>query len=253
MLKWLTSLNAKSALGRLVRLPLSFIPLSQVITVRSGLNKGARWIVGSSTHGCWLGTYEAEKQDLISKLIRKGMVVWDIGANAGFYTIGFSRLVGSSGRVYAFEPLAENANNLIRHVRLNELSNTTFVQAALASRTGLSPFAISESNSMGCLSEQSTSYLVPTMTADGWLRDFPDCRPDLIKIDVEGAEAQVLLGAAELLRTNAPILLLALHGEAPTRQCREILLSHGYSLYYMDGSPADSGPLKHDEIFARKL
>ena len=104
IMRALTDLSPESALGALVRLPLRLIPPSHVITVKDGLNKGARWIVGSSIHGCWLGTYESEKQNVVSKLVRPGMVVWDVGANAGFYTLAFARLVGNTGRVYAFEP-----------------------------------------------------------------------------------------------------------------------------------------------------
>lgn len=52
--------------------------------VRSGINKGRRWIVGSSIHGCWLGHYEIEKQSVIRRLVKPGMrmKLFDVGANA---------------------------------------------------------------------------------------------------------------------------------------------------------------------------
>lgn len=55
------------------------------------------WVVGSAPHGCWLGTYELEKQRTIMPFIKPGMTIFDIGAQAGFYTLLFSRLVGPSG------------------------------------------------------------------------------------------------------------------------------------------------------------
>lgn len=252
MMKALSDLHPESMLGALVRLPLRLIPRSHVITVKGGLNKGARWIVGSNTHGCWLGTYESEKQNLVSKLVRRGMVVWDVGANAGFYTLAFARLVGDAGRVYAFEPFAENTNNLLKHVRLNRLSNATVIQAALGANTGLVGFCVAHSNSMGHISEQENSYLVPSSTVDEFLARHPEACPDLLKIDIEGAEAGLLSGAAQFLRQSAPEIILALHGQDQSRKCTELLTSLGYSLYYLDGSAVNEAPLRSDEIYARK-
>jgi FkbM family methyltransferase len=191
-------------------------------------------------------------QDRVAQLVRPDMVVWDVGANAGFYTLAFSRLVGNSGRVYAFEPFAENAHNLLRHVRLNGLVNVKIIQAALANQSGLLHFSSGASNSQGRISSDDTSYLVPTFAADDFIARFPDSRPQLIKIDVEGAESALLSGAIQLLSKFGPDLLLALHGEAQERACREILLSKGYSLNYLDGSAADALPFRHSEIYARK-
>jgi FkbM family methyltransferase len=252
MLGALTKLHPRSILGALVRFPLALFPRRHVTVVRQGLNQGLRWVVGSSTHGCWLGTYEREKQALLSRLVRPGMVVWDVGANAGFYTLAFSRLVGETGRVFAFEPLAENANNLLRHLQLNQIRNARVIQAALAGDTGLTGFSIAESNAMGHISPQDGSYLVPTFTADDFLARHPEARPDLLKIDIEGAESALLSGASQLLRDVAPELVLALHGETQSHLCVEHLRSLGYSLYYLDGSPADSLPLRSDEIHARR-
>ncbi len=252
MLSTLTRLHPRSVVGGLVRLPLRLIPRQHVTRVRSGVNRGMKWIVGSSIHGCWLGTYEHEKQNLVPALTRPGMVVWDIGANAGFYTLAFSRLVGSSGHVYAFEPFAENVHNLLRHVRLNGLSNTTVIQAALAAQTDLVGFRAAPSNSMGRIAAEPTSYLVPSLSADSFLRRHPESRPQLLKIDIEGAEALLLSGAEELLESAAPEILLALHGEAQGVACRRILTAHGYSLYCLDGSAIGQGPIIGDEIYARK-
>jgi FkbM family methyltransferase len=252
ILKTLTDLSPKSVFGAFIRFPLRLVPRNHVASVRSGINKGAQWIVGSSIHGCWLGTYEHDKQALVLELVQPDMIVWDIGANAGFYTLAFARIVGKSGRVYAFEPFAENANNLLRHVHLNGLENTKVIQAALADQSGLAAFSIGKSNAHGRISGKDTSYMVPTFAADDFIARFPKSLPQLIKIDVEGAETAVLSGAAQLLSTCGPDILLALHGEAQGRECREILHSRGYRIYYLDGSAADAGPLRSSEIYARK-
>ena len=59
--------------GKLLRLPLRLVPKGTVVRVRGGLNRGMKWVVGSSTHGCWLGTYEMAKQNTIDRFIRPGM------------------------------------------------------------------------------------------------------------------------------------------------------------------------------------
>jgi len=253
MIRKLTEFHPESLLGRLVRLPLRLIPPTRVVSVVGGINKGAAWICGSSIHGCWLGTYEPEMQRLMEKIVRPGMRIWDIGANAGFYTLAFSRLVGGAGRVYAFEPLAGNAKNLLAHVRLNELRNVTVVQTALSAATGLAGFHVAPSNSMGHVAAAENSYLVPTVTVDGFLAERPEARPDLIKVDVEGAESSLLAGGLQFLTHAAPEIVLAVHGPEQGRICADLLASLGYSLFHPDGAPVAGGLTGSEQIHARKI
>ncbi len=76
-----------SLLGRAMRLPLRLIPRHWAVPVIQGPLKNMRWIVEAGTHGCWLGTYEWEKAQRFAQEIRPGMVVFDIGAHAGFYSL----------------------------------------------------------------------------------------------------------------------------------------------------------------------
>jgi hypothetical protein len=94
--------------GRALRLPLRLIPRSLVVPILQGPLRGARWIVGSATHGCWLGCYERAKQQGFVRILAPGQVVYDLGANVGFYTLLAARRVGPTGEVHAFEPGAEN-------------------------------------------------------------------------------------------------------------------------------------------------
>src|SRR5712691_4000859 len=217
--------------GTLLMLPLKLIPKRMTVTVRSGINRGMKWIVGSSIHGCWLGTYELEKQSVIQRYVKPGMIVFDIGANAGFYTLAFSRLVGEKGQVWAFEPLAENANNILRHVNLNRLQNVTLLQTAVADRNGVVGFNIAESNAMGFISRQvHASYKVPSVSLDHLFADGAIPVPDVIKMDVEGAESLVLSGTKDFLKKKKATLFIALHGDDQKRQCIKILRSSGYKV-----------------------
>jgi len=253
MIRKLTAFHPESLLGRLVRLPLRLIPPTRVVSVVSGINKGAAWIAGSSIHGCWLGTYEPEMQRLMAEIVRPGMQVWDIGANAGFYTLAFSRLVGSTGRVYAFEPLAANASNLLAHVHLNGLRNVTVVQSALSGTTALIGFHVAPSNSMGHIAAAEMSYLVPTTTVDDFLAERPEARPDLIKVDVEGAEGDLLAGSLQYLAHAAPEIVVALHGPEQGEICADLLASLGYSLFHLNGAPLVGALTGSEQIHARKI
>ena len=230
MIAELNAVDTHSRTGRLLRFLLNRIPKSHVARVRGGVNKGRRWVVGTSIHRCWLGSYEADKQALLERLVKPGMVVWDVGANAGFYTLAMSRLTGETGHVYAFEPLASNLQNLQRHVHLNQLANTTVVQTALGGMNGLCGFDTGISHQKGFLSQAKTDYLVPCMTVDEFLRVRPEARPGLLKIDVEGAESGVLEGARQFLSEHHPILLLALHGPDQVKKCHQLLHEFGYSI-----------------------
>jgi predicted RNA methylase len=91
--------------------------------ILQGPGRGIRWIVGAGTHGCWLGSYESEKQAVVAEALGPGMVFYDLGANAGFYTLLAARAVLPGGEVIAFEPLPENISYLRRHVERNGFRN----------------------------------------------------------------------------------------------------------------------------------
>ena len=236
-------------LGKVLRLPLRLLPKRKLMTVRSGINTGYRWIVGSSTHGCWLGTYEWEKQDIVVQLVRPGMKILDIGANAGFYTLAFARLAGAKGHVWAFEPLAANVVHLLQHVQVNGLGNVSVIQAAVADRSGIAGFAVHQSNAMGAISEKASSYRVPTLSLDDLVRDGVIDAPDLVKMDVEGAEALALTGAREILARGQSTWLISLHGAAQAELCVAILRRAGYEVRLPDGAPAPEA-ITTDEIIA---
>ncbi len=216
--------------------------------VLAGANRGMKWVVGTSVHGCWLGTYESDTQGVIGAHVRAGSTIFDIGANAGFYSLAFSRMCGPSGSVWAFEPLAENVANLLRHVQINHLQNVTVVQAALSDTAGFAGFHVAENNSMGSLSLSATAYRVPTSTLDEMISRHGAPVPDFVKMDVEGAEHAVLLGASQLLARRSATWLVALHGDTQCRDCVVAFESNGYSVTRIDGSPA--GRRAEEQILA---
>ena len=246
----LSQTSPGSLLGRLLRLPLRLVPKRAVVTVRSGLNKGLHWIAGSSVHGCWLGHYEQEKQALATRLVQPGMKVLDIGANAGFYTLAFSHLVGKSGHVWAFEPIAANACKLSNHLALNEITNVTLIQAGVASGAGIAAFDTDFGDSEWRMSNRPGTYLIPTVSLDALVETGILPVPDFIKMDVEGAEASVLAGAKGILENGKTSFMIALHANEQLNQCLSQLLECRYRIYRLDGMQLESGCGFADEIYA---
>ncbi len=190
--------------------------------VMRGRLAGARINLGGSFIRYLTGDAEPEVQDALAQLIEPGQTVYDVGANIGFFTILCSRLVGPQGRVYAFEPIPQNLATLRRNVALNGLTNVVVVEKALSSSTGtaemfVSPWSAFHSLNVAGASKQDNhgpeagEIVVQTVTLDEFLQDGDVRAPDLVKIDVEGAELIVLAGMGETLRTRKPLLLCELH------------------------------------------
>ncbi len=130
----LTTANLKGSplLSQLIRLPLKFVPKGLVVPILSGPARGLKWVTGSGTHGCWLGTYERDRQQQLTELLKPGDCFLDIGANVGFYSVLASRIVGATGQVHSFEPFPRNVDYLQKHIELNRLTNVTVHPLALS-------------------------------------------------------------------------------------------------------------------------
>ncbi len=208
----LAKINSKSFAGKAVRWPLRLIPSSMTVRIMQGGNKGYKWVVGSGVHGYWLGTYEIEKQLLIMNYCKTAQIAYDIGAHVGFYTLLFSRLVGSYGRVYCFEPDLRNLYYLKRHLLMNRISNVCVFPIAVGNQTGYRYFCESQSSSMGHLSEKCENSIVISDRIDRLVYEYRLVKPpDIMKIDVEGAEFEVLKGMMETVKRCKPIIFIAFH------------------------------------------
>jgi FkbM family methyltransferase len=225
-------------LARLLRLPLRLLPPERFVPILSGPLRGWRWVIGSATHGAWLGTYEREVQRLFQQSLRPGDVCFDVGANVGFYTLLASRLVGERGTVVAFEPLPRNLGYLRRHLEANRIRNVRLLPVAVSDRGGTAHFAEGNGPAMGSLAE-SGGLEVQTVTLDQLVASGELPAPSFVKIDVEGAEDAVLTGAAGLLRAHHPTILLSTHGYRHHQTCWSRLKEFGYVLSLLRDGTAD--------------
>lgn len=222
-----SKVSSTGAIGKLLRLPLRLIPPEMSVPILQGPMRGKKWIVGSADHGCWLGSYEWEKQQEVQRFLKLGSVFYDIGANVGIYTLLAAQLVGHSGSVYAFEPMPRNLDFLHRHVAMNKLSNVTIFEQAVSNVQGTIRFSPGASHSMAKMDEQG-KVEVSVTSLDAAVANHGLRPPHMIKIDVEGAEVSVLEGAAHLLAANSPIIFLATHGEKIHSDCLKLLYSMNF-------------------------
>jgi len=241
-----SGVSRQTVVGKLLRLPLRLIPNGMAVPVLQGPLRGKRWLAGSSTHGCWLGSYEYEKQRFFAKEIRANTVVFDIGANVGFYTLLASVLVGPEGQVIAFEPVPRNIDFLRKHVRLNRIDNVEIMEVAVSDAFGVATFDLGPDSSQGRIAKGG-ELNVQTVCLDGLISAGEKPVPDYLKIDVEGAEMSVLTGAQNLLKGAHPAIFLATHSPALHQQCLAFLRSLGYTVQAVDGQPIE----KTDELFAQ--
>ncbi len=214
--------------------------------VMSGPLRGWRWIAGAATHGCWIGTYERDAQRVFEDHVREGSVVYDVGANAGFFTLLASKLAGPGGAVYAFEPLPRNLEFIRAHIARNGVRNVHVMPVAVSDRNGTARFTAADNPAMGGLSSEG-GIEVETTTLDALRATLP--APSFIKMDIEGAEIAALTGAASVLRDDGPVILLSAHGYERYQRCSELLRGHGYELEMLVDGTADGNYV----MLAKKL
>jgi len=203
------------------------------------------WKTGAGPADFWLGDYEIEKAKLIAKCVKPGGVVYDIGANVGFYSLIASRKVGSTGRVIAFEPSPRNLRFLYQHLALNSIANVTVLDLAVTDIEGETEFFVGKDPRISRITVGG-DIRVRTTTLDRLIETLPP--PDLIEMDIEGTEYSALRGAEQLLRKSNPVIFLSTHGRDIHRACCEVLRRHGYKLHAIGFSSIE----ETDELFCTR-
>lgn len=193
------------------------------------------------------GMHDADIFSYILKKRMEGKVVFDIGAHIGFNTLCFAKLVGEKGKVIAFEPNVFNRRRMKMNLSKNfELAKCIVLSpVALSNKNGSVLFhfsnAIEDGTSSGSVIESAMGekqkevyktygfqkVRVKTQTLDSYVK-AAGIHPDLIKIDVEGAETLVLEGARKTLQSYHPTLLIELHTILNSHLVTKILAEYSY-------------------------
>jgi FkbM family methyltransferase len=228
-----------------------------VVTVRSGLAKGLLWRRSHRyVNGYWTGQYELEVQHAIARHLSAGGVFFDIGANAGFFSLVAAKQVGPTGACISVDPDPFNADQIRELARLNATDHWTVHQKAVAEQRGTLRFVTAApGDSTGHLLDAGAAATGERDNGDGGidvevttLDDLYAAHggPTLVKLDVEGAEVRALGGATRMIREARPHWLIELHADGLAVRTREILGAAGYRFTTIGGEPIpDSSPLGH--------
>jgi FkbM family methyltransferase len=215
------------------------------ITYELDLNEG----IDSEIY--YTGCYKTHTSKAIGKICKEGFTVLDVGANMGAYTFRFAKSAGPKGKVIAFEPMSWAFAKLTRNLELNDFSNVTLERLALSDRSKGNQEIhavcswpindIGDSKRPAGLRGKMMKDVVDVATLDDYVARKGIERIDLIKLDVDGHELRVLLGASETLKAHSPIILMELAaytleeaGDSVV-DLVSLLHKHGYRFYSTKG------------------
>jgi FkbM family methyltransferase len=169
------------------------------------------------------GSFEPNEFAFLDRVLKPGMVFVDVGANDGYYTLFAARRVGPGGRVVAVEPSSRERAHLERNLSRNGLDTVHVVAAALGAREGTVDLHLAHGvhaghNTLGDFAHddvvRTSSERVPLEALDTLVARLGLTRVDMVKVDVEGGEADVVAGARKVLTTMRPLLLMELNDRA---------------------------------------
>jgi FkbM family methyltransferase len=201
------------------------------VRILSGPARGLRLVIEPrSEKYYWRGGYEPDVARAMSRFLRQGDTFWDVGAHIGYTSLIGCRLVGPTGHVHAFEPMQANLKRMSEAARLNPVPNLTIHPVAVSDTDAT---RLLHRNVTSCtwtlISPNAAGQWVPCVTLDAILAVHG--APNLIKIDVEGAELLVLAGGDHVLRQH-PTLIIELLTDINRSRAQALLL--GWSFEQLD-------------------
>lgn len=180
------------------------------------------------------GSPEPEVVHAMGHIVRPGDTVIDGGANMGFFTMVLAKLVGPNGKVIAVEPGKNNLWELESNIALNDLGNVSIVPKPLWSKHERLPFYLAPHGGWNSLSKvDGYDKVVELETV--MLSDLTTGPPRLIKLDIEGAEVEVLRD----VRRGTPFIICEMNWKALERMgdsqesLRETMQGHGYEMFLL--------------------
>ena len=180
-------------------------------------------------------SYYANEMPVFLSILKRDDTIIDVGANMGFMTTLFSSIVGPEGKIFSFEPSPKTYNKLQNTIRINDLKNVeTFNMGCGPEKSTMLLQSISDSSGHNTLTKQNSSKVVGTVevqiTPLDEVEKLFQQKINVIKIDTEGFEPNVLLGAKKLIELHKPILHIEMGGDytESTHQTLQILKDYNY-------------------------
>jgi FkbM family methyltransferase len=216
--------------------------------ISAGPAKGLMYpVVLPDDKGVWTGSYEVEFVTALVGSVKPGDICFDIGGWRGY--CGGAMSTHQAKGVYIFEPLPDNCARIERLLSLNTNLPIQLVKTAVGAADGNATFSMLDATSMGKLSDSpfqpevksEKSIDVTVISLDSWRRRNGIDAPNVMKIDVEGAELMVLQGAAETIKESHPTMFIECHSRELTKQVCEYLAPVGYAFKTLETNAAPDG------------
>jgi FkbM family methyltransferase len=165
------------------------------------------------------GEREIDHKLMLERVLKPGMVVFDIGANIGYYPLMELGLIGETGKLLAIEPSPSNIELLKKNLALNGYNDTEVISGAVSDSNGTSTFYLSEFSNLNTFHPTGTgekfvsgetisveTYTVPVLAEKHG-------KPDLIRMDVEGHEVEVIKGMLKAIESGIikPMIIFETH------------------------------------------
>jgi FkbM family methyltransferase len=222
-------------------------PHLQRIRIVGGLLRGMTFSTARLERASFgLGAYEPHVVRAICAQVRPGMVAYDVGANAGYLTLVLAQRVGAQGRVFSFEADPKNVNALQANVRENGMRHVQVIPQAVSDHSGTVTFATFDYSLVSHIAHEGTpsdarKISVPALSLDDFVYGVRDASapvvpaPQFIKIDVEGAEEQVLRGAARVIEQARPVIIAEIRGGRIWQGVSGFMQARGYEWQMLEG------------------
>lgn len=187
----------------------------------------------------------------VRNLLKPGMNVIDIGASYGVYTTTMAKRIGPQGRLWAIEPARATMELLQQSVETNHLDNIQLIQAALSDHDGSATLNHSANSELNALASEvgATGETIVLRTLDSCAGDLGWRDIDFIKLDVEGAEANVVTGGMAFLQRESPLIMYEVKHE---NRINLDLIAHfsrlGYASYRLVPGLALLAPFDTDNL-----
>ena len=190
------------------------------------------------------GIHEEFETGFVKKIIQKKDTVLDIGANIGYYTLIFAKLVGDDGKVFAFEPEPSNFSLLEKNVEINGYRNVELAQKAASNKIGKMKLYINEKNAGGHMiydtHENRNVVEIDVTRLDDHLNNL-STPINFVKMDVEGSEIDVIEGMKDILQKTKDIIIMSEFNPYCIERCGkkpkdylEALIQNGFKIYDLD-------------------
>jgi FkbM family methyltransferase len=244
LFEYLGKLPSSSGAYHLARLGVK----NRTVTIGNGIGAGLKFNAGQSNPDYALGINEFPVQQALAGYLKPGDVFYDIGANVGFFSAIAARLVGSSGHVYAFEPVPENVVQIRHNAKCNNFANVTVLEKAVSRSTGKAELLLAHYSGGSTLSvadrppDLKGTTTVDTIAIDDLVAESAIAPPTVVKIDVEGAEMDALQGMTQTIQDFQPIIIYEVDAsdrEAIARKTRTLdafIQSLGYAIKPLENS-----------------